>query len=130
MKTKKTKLAEIKVAVYGAMGVKTTAQVKRIVGKGYDLRTRNAWESLLAYYRDYAEQEEPKQEQKSGRKYGPTVERDWWEVLGVSASADYATVKIAYRKLALKYHPDRGGDSAMAQEINSAWATYTRRHAA
>ena len=34
------------------------------------------------------------------------MKRDYYEVLGVSRSADSAQLKSAYRKLAKAYHPD------------------------
>lgn len=47
----------------------------------------------------------------------------WWEILGVPANANKATIKSARRKLAKIYHPDRcreaGADKKMA-EINAA----------
>ena len=43
--------------------------------------------------------------------------RDYYEVLGISRSATKDEVKRAFRKLALKYHPDRNPDNKEAEEM-------------
>jgi molecular chaperone DnaJ len=52
--------------------------------------------------------------------------RDYYEILGIDRSADDAAIKRAYRRLAIKYHPDRNpGDKQAVErmkEINEAYA--------
>ena len=43
------------------------------------------------------------------------VETRLYDVLGVSPADEAKGIKKAYRKLALKHHPDRGGDAAVFQ---------------
>jgi molecular chaperone DnaJ len=48
----------------------------------------------------------------------PTAKRDYYEVLSVSKTADGDEIKRSYRRLAMKYHPDRNaGDGKAEAEV-------------
>ena len=54
--------------------------------------------------------------------------KDPYQILKVHPSAKLEEIKRAYRKLVKIHHPDKGGDSAVMLEINSAWEILKKKH--
>ena len=53
------------------------------------------------------------------------AKRDYYEVLGINKSASADQIKSAYRKLAVKYHPDKNkGDKASEEKFKEASEAY------
>jgi molecular chaperone DnaJ len=51
--------------------------------------------------------------------------RDFYEVLGISKNADESEIKKAYRKMALKYHPDKNpGNNEAEEQFKTAAEAY------
>jgi len=48
---------------------------------------------------------------------------DYYEILGVNKTSSQDEIKKAYRKLAMKHHPDKGGDEQRFKEISVAYDT-------
>jgi molecular chaperone DnaJ len=49
------------------------------------------------------------------------AKRDYYEVLGVGKSASADELKKAFRKKAIEFHPDRGGEEEKFKEVNEAY---------
>ena len=45
---------------------------------------------------------------------------DHYQTLGVSPKADQKEIKLAYRKLAGKHHPDKGGNEVDFKRVQKA----------
>jgi len=48
---------------------------------------------------------------------------DYYTTLGVNRNASESEIKQAYKKQAMKHHPDKGGDGAQFQKVNEAYDT-------
>ena len=48
---------------------------------------------------------------------------DYYDIFGVKKGASQLDLKKAYKKQAMRYHPDKGGDSNKFQKINEAYDT-------
>lgn len=46
---------------------------------------------------------------------------NYYQTLGINRSASDAEIKSAYRKMAMKHHPDRGGDEKKFKEVEEAY---------
>jgi curved DNA-binding protein CbpA len=49
------------------------------------------------------------------------MQSDYYQILGIDPNSDIATIKKAYRRRAMKCHPDRGGSHEQMLLINEAW---------
>lgn len=48
---------------------------------------------------------------------------DYYSILGINKNASQDEIKKAYRKLAIKHHPDKGGDPEQFKKISEAYET-------
>jgi len=52
---------------------------------------------------------------------------DYYSILGINKGASEEEIKKAFRKLAHKYHPDKGGDEKKFKEINEAYQVLSNK---
>lgn len=55
------------------------------------------------------------------------MNRNYFEVLGISQDASESEAKRAYRRLASLHHPDKGGDPKAFIEIQEAWESFKEK---
>lgn len=60
--------------------------------------------------------------------YRPTAHNDALSILCLSAPVTYSDIKKQYKRLASKYHPDKGGTTENIQKINQAMATLSQTY--
>ena len=58
---------------------------------------------------------------KGGGRGKPADTTKFYKLLEVSKDASTSDIKKAYRKLAVKHHPDKGGDEATFKDITRAY---------
>ena len=47
--------------------------------------------------------------------------KDYYQILGITKGASQEDIKRAYRRLAHKFHPDKGGDAGQFKEVSEAY---------
>ena len=83
-----------------------------------------ATEALVPSSKPHAETSEPssKQQEPHESMQMPSTEEEALNIIGVLKGASKGGIKKQYTKLALKYHPDKGGDEENFKAINAAYA--------
>lgn len=56
-----------------------------------------------------------------GGPQGEVDNNEYYELLGVEKNATASEIKRAYRKLAMKHHPDKGGDEMHFKKVSEAY---------
>ncbi len=98
------------------------AEQQRRKREAQALREREPQERARREAERRRQEEERRREEEKRRaaRSRSTAPEPWWIVLGLSSSASQFEAERRYRELALKYHPDRGGDGPTMIALNIA----------
>jgi curved DNA-binding protein CbpA len=88
-------------------------------GKGV---TQEISESGVSRYRDFLEKAAGNVTRLTTSSDQHKMSKDYYKVLGVLPTAAAVEIKRAYRKLALKHHPDKGGQEEEFKRISEAYS--------
>ena len=81
---------------------------------------RTFWSGWIDYIRSQRQYYQNYQNNRNYQKSQPSITK-YYEILGISVTKDKAIIKSAYRKLCLRYHPDKGGSKEKFIEINQTY---------
>ena len=90
---------------------------------------QNKYQKRQQHWQDWEEQQQrqnQRQQQQRRRSSGQISLRDAYAILGVSESVSNDEIKKSYRKMAMKYHPDRLGAEASQKDIQKATEKITQ----
>lgn len=91
-------------------------------GKEHEEQTRKQRDSFNQAYEELKRQEGFRKEKRQQRTEPPPTKKSAYTILGVKPGATNDEIVKAYRKLAMRYHPDRKphGDTKKFQELQQA----------
>ena len=78
----------------------------------------------LARYEDAVEHANASRESSSDAPFGSVD--DLYGILGISSGSSQREIKAAYQRMAMKYHPDRGGNASQFCRVKSAYVDLCR----
>lgn len=110
-----------------ASGGEGGPEVDGWVGKGEALLAKEIWEEAVRAFERAVEGSGRRDRdvlnrlQKAQRLLKQSKRKDYYKVLDVPRDADTKTIKKAFRKAAMKAHPDKGGSEAKMAAVNEAY---------
>ncbi|KAI0786545.1 hypothetical protein C8Q75DRAFT_799705 [Abortiporus biennis] len=106
--------------------------VDGLIGRGEAALKNEEWEEAVRIFEKAFEssgrsnREVHQKLQKAQKLLKQSKHKDYYKVLDVSRDADAKTIKKAFRKAAMKAHPDKGGSEAKMAAVNEAYEVLSK----